>query len=148
MRFKQLTIASVLVHAAALGWGAAVANAQTPVTNDPPEVGAAATFTEAPAEIDPQQEQAFQRKQRRKLAVGWTLVGAGTALAVSAVWLSRGGDDVSDGFKRSIAVVVPGLAMVMTGGGLLIHRRIKKNEHDRTAQVRVGPTSISVQGRF
>jgi hypothetical protein len=148
MGFKQITFASILVHASALGWGATVANAQAPITDYPPEVGAASPFTEASAEIDPQREQAFQLKQRRKLIVGWTLMGTGTALALSAVWLSRSGDDASVGLKRSLAVVIPGVAMVVAGGGLLINRRVKKTEHDREIQVRVGLMSISVQGRF
>jgi hypothetical protein len=148
MGFKQPAFASILVYASALGWAAAVANAQTPITNDPPEVGAAAAFTETSVEIDPPQERAFQRKQKRQLAVGWTLMAAGTGLAVSAVWVSRSGGDVSVGFKRSLAVIIPGVAMVVSGGGVLIKRRLKKAEHDKATQVRVTPMSISVRGRF
>ncbi|MGB5696177.1 MAG: hypothetical protein WBM46_11025 [Polyangiales bacterium] len=99
-------------------------------------------------EIDPQQEEAFHRRQRRKLAIGWTLMGAGTALALQAVWLSRSGDDVSDAFKRGVAVTVTGAAMVIAGGGVLINRRLRKNEHDGAIQMGVGPASISIVGRF
>jgi hypothetical protein len=95
-----------------------------------------------------QQEEAFQRKQKRRLAVGWALIGAGTALSVSTVWISRTGGDASVGLKRSLAVVIPGVAMVLAGGGVLIKRRIKRNEHNSATQVRLAPTSILVERRF
>ena|GEM_PF-3630878 len=95
-----------------------------------------------------QQEEAFQRKQKRRLAVGWALMGAGTALSVSTVWISRTGGDASVALKRSLAVVIPGVAMIVAGGGVLIKRRIKKNEHESATQVRLAPTSILVERRF
>lgn len=95
-----------------------------------------------------QQDEAFQRKQKRRLAVGWALMGAGTALSVSTVWTSRSGGDASVGLKRSLAVVIPGVTMVVAGGGVLIKRRIKKNEHESATQVRLAPTSILIERRF
>jgi len=148
MGLKWSSIAFILACSSSLGRGGAVAYAQAPITNEPAGMAAAKAFAETSDEMDPRQEQAFQRKQKRELIIGWTLMGAGTGLAVSAIWLSRGGGDPSAGLKRSLAVIVPGAAMVITGGGLLIHRRIKKNEHDRATQVRVGPMSISVRGHF
>jgi len=75
-------------------------------------------------------------------------MGAGTALAISTVWVSRIGDDPSMALKRSLAVVVPGVAMVVAGGGVLIKRRVDKKERDRPTQLRVTLTSILVVRRF
>jgi hypothetical protein len=100
------------------------------------------------AALKPAEEQAFQRKQKRRLAVGWTLMGAGTALAISTVWVSRVGDDPSIALKRSLAVVMPGVAMVVAGGGVLIKRRAEKKQHDRVTQLLVTLTPISVGKRF
>jgi hypothetical protein len=50
--------------------------------------------------------------------------------------------------KRSLAVVVPGVAMVVAGGGVLIKRRVDKKERDRPTQLRVTLTSILVVRRF
>jgi hypothetical protein len=147
--FQGLNLTLIFLCASASGWSVAVANAQTPSTDDRSEVDLTASLPDASvAALKPGQEQEFQRKQKRRLAVGWTLMGAGTALAVSAVWLSKSGGDPSVGLKRSLAVTIPGVAMVVAGGGVLIKRRIKKNEHDTAAQLRVTLMSISVERRF
>jgi len=149
MKFKHLHSASIIVCAFGLGWGAGMANAQTTAPNGPTRASAMTISTEVPVVgIDAQREQAFQRKQKRQLAIGWTFMGAGTALAVSAVWLSRSGGDPSIGLKRSLAVIIPGIAMVVAGGGVLIKRRIKKSEHNTSTQLRVTPISISVRRYF
>jgi hypothetical protein len=146
---KRLAMAMALTCAFTLIWDLQVAKAQDMGTGGFPRVGATAILAEVSAGgLDAQQEEAFQRKQKRQLAVGWTLMGAGTALAVSAVWLSRSGGDPSVGLKRSLAVVIPGVAMVVAGGGVLIKRRVEKNEHDSPTQLRLTPTSISVERRF
>ncbi|MGD8605835.1 MAG: hypothetical protein PVH21_00980 [Myxococcales bacterium] len=124
-------------------------NAQTRSADDLSEVDLTTTWPEAsPAVLKRTQDQAFRRKQKRRLAVGWTLIGAGTALAVSSVWLSRSGGDPSAALKRSLAATIPGVAMVVAGGGVLIKRRMKKNEHDTATQLRVTLMSISVGRRF
>ena len=143
-----MVLALGFLCATASGWSV-VANAQTPSTNDVSEAGLTASLPDpSVAALKPAEEQAFQRKQKRRLAVGWTLMGAGTALAISTVWVSRIGDDPSMALKRSLAVVVPGVAMVVAGGGVLIKRRVDKKERDRPTQLRVTLTSILVVRRF
>lgn len=132
---QQFVLACFLVGLAQLGWC--------------PSASAQAIESSAEAAVQiSQQEQAFQQKQRRKLAIGWTLLGVGTGLAVSAVWLSRSGGDSSKGLKRSLGVIIPGVVLVGVGGGLLINRRVEKREHQTDLQVQLGPASVVLSGRF
>ena len=71
------TLACFLVSMAKMGWCPDLASAQALESS-------AETSLETSG-----QEQAFQQKQRRKLAIGWTLVGLGTGLAVSVLNTAR-----------------------------------------------------------
>lgn len=147
MEFPRLKLPLIFLCAAASSWSVE-ANAQTPSTLDP-EVDLNASLPEAPETVlNLAEEQEFQRKQKRRLVAGWTLFGVGAALVVPAVWAGNSGNDPSVGLKRGLAVGVSALALVVAGGGVLIKRRMKKNEHDTATQLRLTLMSISAVRRF
>jgi len=149
MAFSQLNLRLIFLCAAASGWSVNV-NAQTRSADDLSEVDLTASLPEAPeAVLEPAQEQEFQRKQKRRLVAGWTLVGVGIGAGVPlTMWAGNSGGDVSVGFKRGLAVGISALAVVVAGGGVLIKRRMKKNEHDAATQLRLTLMSISAVRRF
>ena len=100
----------------------------------------------ASADID----DSYQKKQRRLLIAGWTMLGVGLGVGFGAIAAQ----------KRSIGAAIGvgalSAAIMLTGGGLLIRRRRLRNSHNETVIVDDGPNlviqpglgSLTIAGRF
>lgn len=100
----------------------------------------------ASADVD----DSFEKKQRRLLITGWTMLGAGLGVGFGAIAAQK------RGIGAAIGVGALGAAIMLTGGGLLIRRRRLLNSRDETAIADDGPNlvirpglgSLTIAGRF
>jgi hypothetical protein len=95
-------------------------------------------------------DESFEKKQRRRLIAGWTMLGAGLGIGFGAIAAQK------RGIGAAIGVGALGAATMLTGGALLIRRRRLRNSHDETVVANEGSTlvirpglgSVTIAGRF
>lgn len=85
-------------------------------------------------------DDSFEKKQRRLLIAGWTTFGSGLGVGFGAIAAQK------RSVGAAIAVGALGGAMMLTGGGLVIRRRLLPNRRDEALVAYHGPNLVIQPG--